>query len=864
MLANKIFNTQDLVLQVTASYDTARLKLHDWERFINLLCADRRYQKEAIHAALIYLASGKYDRIEDLVRENARRNPNIAARYASLQDYTKRLQLPNRLSATIDLATGTGKSFVIYAVAQIALGLGLVDKVLVLCPSLTIKDELTRKFYALSTDKRLLDAIPQGAHARNPRIINANETIRSSDLCVSNVHAVYSASTSSIFDSLGFGKGRSCLVLSDEVHHAYNKAEGRDEDSQSLKKWREFLLDGGFDFRYMLGFTGTAYIENDYFNDVIYRYSLRDAIEDRYVKTVFYVHKDESNGEHEKLQKIYQNHLRNKETYRDVKPLTILITKDIKLARQLHTKLVEFLVEKGEGTEDEVGKQKVLIVTSHKDHQHNVATLPAVDTNETTEWIISVAMLTEGWDVKNVFQIVPMEEKAFNSKLLIAQVLGRGLRLPALYPQAQVTVFNHDSWSSKISDLVNEILEQEMKLKNSPLTVGERAAFHFTLYNFDYDKEQTTTNSPETKVYNYKDHISLTSESFEHTTETILVNIDGTMLPVTYKIEKEKYPVGEIVDKIIQDFETREWEGQTLRLKEHEYTKNNLPPRREIEALIRRSMLEVGIEGDSLGKKNRQAIFSTFNTLLRRSSKSIIYRKKANPIFQVRTADREHENLSIMSLRNNNATVYYTSEYRSEIVDEDTLINFEEVLQDDTRSVRALQEVKNLYYLKTPIDIIFVSHDPERKFVEQLCKRDNAEHLAAWIKSPNQRFYSVPYTLSTIAGRHTTQHAFNPDFFLKLKEHEGIEYTVVVETKADSDASDENRAKYRYADEHFRNLNQQLKAGGLAQKYLFHFVTPANYTDFFEYLRDGRLRNGKFKSELEQLLTQEPDAITKH
>ena len=35
--------------------------------------------------------------------------------------------------------------------------------------------------------------------------------------------------------------------------------------------------------------------------------------------------------------------------------------------------------------------------------------------------IVSVLMLREGWDVKNVFQIVPHEERAFNSKLLIAQ-----------------------------------------------------------------------------------------------------------------------------------------------------------------------------------------------------------------------------------------------------------------------------------------------------------------------------------------------------------------------------------------------------------------------------------------------------------
>jgi site-specific DNA-methyltransferase (adenine-specific)/adenine-specific DNA-methyltransferase len=56
-----------------------------------------------------------------------------------------------------------------------------------------------------------------------------------------------------------------------------------------------------------------------------------------------------------------------------------------------------------------------LVVTSDKDHKDNALHLPYVDSKEdAVEWIISVAMLTEGWDVKNVFQIVPMEERAFN------------------------------------------------------------------------------------------------------------------------------------------------------------------------------------------------------------------------------------------------------------------------------------------------------------------------------------------------------------------------------------------------------------------------------------------------------------------
>lgn len=73
------------------------------------------------------------------------------------------LQMRNRLYASIDLATGTGKSYVIYGIAQIALGLGLVKRVLVLCPSLTIESGLTQKFQDLSGDAGIKGTIPQNA-----------------------------------------------------------------------------------------------------------------------------------------------------------------------------------------------------------------------------------------------------------------------------------------------------------------------------------------------------------------------------------------------------------------------------------------------------------------------------------------------------------------------------------------------------------------------------------------------------------------------------------------------------------------------------------------------------------------------------
>ncbi len=48
----KIYKTNDLVLRVKENFDPAKLKLKKWVDFIDVLCGDREYQKEAIRAAL--------------------------------------------------------------------------------------------------------------------------------------------------------------------------------------------------------------------------------------------------------------------------------------------------------------------------------------------------------------------------------------------------------------------------------------------------------------------------------------------------------------------------------------------------------------------------------------------------------------------------------------------------------------------------------------------------------------------------------------------------------------------------------------------------------------------------------------------
>ena len=159
----------------------------------------------------------------------------------------------------------------------------------------------------------------------------------------------------------------------------------------------------------------------------------------------------------------------------------------------------------------------------------------------------------------------------------------------------------------------------------------------------------------------------------------------------------------------------------------------------------------------------------------------------------------------------------------------------------------------NKFLFKTPIDLVFTSRTPERKFVAELVKPENASKLTSWIKSKNQSFYSIEYSLTK--GSHTNSHFFNPDFFILITKDD-IEYISVVEIKSDNDDSEENKQKNKYAIEHFAELNKQLEEQGIKQKYLFNFLSPNYYSEYFTYLQDGRLLNGSFTSELDNSLKE--------
>jgi len=128
MQNKETYKNQDLVLRVDSNIDPAVLDLNKYEPFLDTLCVGREYQKEAISEAVRFLLGGKYKNIKDLGEENYHNNETLQEKYPNEKAFYKILPLADKLNCSIDLATGTGKSYVMYGIAQILLSEGVIDR----------------------------------------------------------------------------------------------------------------------------------------------------------------------------------------------------------------------------------------------------------------------------------------------------------------------------------------------------------------------------------------------------------------------------------------------------------------------------------------------------------------------------------------------------------------------------------------------------------------------------------------------------------------------------------------------------------------------------------------------------------------
>jgi type III restriction enzyme len=851
------FRIADQVLKVDDKRDAVDAIVHKYDAFLNLLCADRfAFQRDAVRETLRFLVSDKYPDLERLARENWNDREAIRPRHESLDAYLSKMPLKDRKAASLDLATGTGKSYVMYALGAIALAEGLVDRVLVLCPSLTIEEGLLDKFTVLAGSGELSVIMKElGAAVAIPAIKRGNETIRAGDICVENIHAVYESTGSSIRDSFK-GQGARTLVLNDEAHHLFSPPD------RGLKEWMKFLQHEDFGFLQIVNVTGTPYVDDDYFPDVVFRYGLKQAIADKVVKKPNY--KEQDTYKANDWQKTYAIHQKNKADYGvELKPVSIIVTQEIARCVEVWRELVDFLATK-EGISRDEAEKKAIWVTSgvptsgygktrvekvygsrgekdspEKRRKDNLTLLKQVDDAACpVEWIVSVSMLTEGWDVKNVFQIVPHESRAFSSKLLIAQVLGRGLRVPpGLGKEPLVTINNHEAWSEEVGNLLKEVLEVE-----NTLTWGydaRRSKYVFPLHNLRYEPEQTTV---ETKREQAKEPDVKFQPQDRKTTEWSTFSETGKLA-----VEIEHHGLFDIEEavKLLRLF-----------LREKDEKIAAAWPKKRLREFVVAKLKAAGQDETFLSKENLLRLQQGFGPMFRDLDKQHPRMSQmAKDIVAVDLAEVRQQSFSESMLKEHGA-LYTVNGDASPFTGQEVHLwdqyqkfrkmcaDYGDDASDAAKAIATRIHQVDLGAFKSPWNVHYASHEPERNFSDLLFA--NGALFDSFVKMPNVGGYAFPYSYkpAKAAKTHVSNENFNPDFFIKVTKAHDI---LVVEIKAEGDDSNRNKAKCRDGLKHFETLNERLKAAKEPWRYHFYFLSPEDYTSFFQQVRDktyDRWRSG--------------------
>lgn len=230
------------------------------------------------------------------------------------------------------------------------------------------------------------------------------------------------------------------------------------------------------DLRPIIGLelTATPFVESArgpiWFKNVAYSYSLAEAIRDGFVKEpAVATRKDfkvdalsEQQLERIKLEDGIRLHEQVKTDLRIyasehdkpiVKPFMLVIARDTTHASQLMELIKSSSFFDGRYSERVIEIHSTL---SGEEKEETVQRLLAVeDPNEPTEIVIHVNMLKEGWDVTNLYTIVPL--RAANARTLIEQSIGRGLRLPfgrrtGVKAVDRLTIVAHDRFQEIVDE----------------------------------------------------------------------------------------------------------------------------------------------------------------------------------------------------------------------------------------------------------------------------------------------------------------------------------------------------------------------------------------------------------------------------
>lgn len=478
------------------------------------------------------------------------------------------------ISLTFALATGVGKTRLMGAFITYLYTQHHIKNFFIVAPGTTVYDKLKRDLSDISSEKYVFKGL--SCFSTPPQVITDDaykeQTISlfQSDvrIFVFNIDKFNkeNASMKKINEILGesffnYLSNLSDLVLiMDESHH-YRAEKG----SQALNALKPML---GLE----LTATPIASIKNTQvpFKNVVYEYPLSKAIEDGYTRTPFAVTRSDIDfynfGDeqldklmihdgiacHEKIKeelKIYHNNHSDKKL---VKPFMMIVCKDTD-----HANWVKNFVCSSEFKDGKYINKTIVIHTNQKKSENdaNIKLLLDVENpNNPIEIVIHVDKLKEGWDVNNLYTIVPLRTAA--SKILREQMVGRGLRLPYGERTGETNI---DAVMLTAHDKFNEIIEEAQK-GDSIFKAGniikveeiEKQETTYTQVELDFHTDKTLEEAYEhTKVKKNEKADELFKKASELVTQEINQQIQSS--PEHTVTEEKKKEIAEKVKEKVSE-----------------------------------------------------------------------------------------------------------------------------------------------------------------------------------------------------------------------------------------------------------------------------------------------------------------------
>ena len=412
------------------------------------------------------------------------------------------------VSLCFALATGVGKTRLMGAFMALLYTQYGVRNFFVLAPNLTIYNKLITDFSPASP-KYVLNGLQE--FANNPPLVITGDNY-DSGIDVGSGRLNQDEVTINVFNvakissEVRGGKAPRIKRLSEYIGQSYFEYLASLEDLvMIMDESHRYRASAGFkainELKPMLGLelTATPQIESgttpERFKNVIYDYPLANAIADGFVKEPAVATREDFNADNygeEELEdlKIRDGVVVHEDTKIElatfarnhnlpiVKPFMLVVAKD--------TAHADNIVERIKRDDFFGGRYKDKVITVHSNQKgtesdETIARLLAVeDPNEPTEIVVHVDKLKEGWDVRNLYTIVPL--RAANSSTLVEQSIGRGLRLPygkrmGVAAVDRLTIVAHDKFDAIVNEAnkPNSIIRSVIRIGKDINLVGKKA-----------------------------------------------------------------------------------------------------------------------------------------------------------------------------------------------------------------------------------------------------------------------------------------------------------------------------------------------------------------------------------------------------